>query len=40
MLMALAMGEAPPGTAIARSAVPKAIASYLHSATLFDLVKV
>jgi hypothetical protein len=39
MLMALAMGvslaapqdSAPPGTAIA---------SYLHSATLFDLVKV
>jgi hypothetical protein len=30
LLMALAMGEAPPGTAIA---------SYLHSATLFDLVK-
>jgi hypothetical protein len=31
MLMALAMGEAPSGTAIA---------SYLHSATLFDLLKV
>jgi hypothetical protein len=29
--MALAMGEAPPGTAIT---------SHLHSATLFDLVKV
>ncbi|MBW4429076.1 MAG: hypothetical protein KME50_32885, partial [Nostoc desertorum CM1-VF14] len=29
--VALAMGKAPPG---------KAIASYLHSATLFDLVKV
>jgi hypothetical protein len=29
--MVLAIGEAPPG---------KAIASYLHSATLFDLVKV
>jgi len=38
--MVLAMVEASLGTAIARSAVPKAIASYLHSATLFDLAKV